>query len=193
MTSVVRVSLLLLAAAVLSACAQTGQVVPLAPAADVAESRDGNDAEVAVRVIDQRQSAELGRLENRRSGDAGLTTDQELDQVMAEAVAEALRRKGFRSVPWRENATRSLTVQIKDLQHVVSSDVPRKVNTRVELGFEAVNGSRGLAGSARHGHADTVTHRPGAEENGAWISDTLDAALRRMLSEQLLAFLAASG
>lgn len=180
----------LLAIMLLAACAQTGQVVPLAPAANVAESSAGGNREVAVRAVDQHDDKVLGQLENRRSSPAELTTAQDLETIMEEAASEALRRKGFRPVPWDAEAPRSLTVQINELEHVVSSDMPRNVSTRVELGFEATHGSRGLGGSARYSHADTMLNRPSAEENGALISEALDEALQRMMDDRLVNFLA---
>ena len=173
----------------LSACAQTGQVVTLKPGQDLFESSDGEGREVAVRVVNEMEDVVLGRLENRRGEHAVITTDRDPVKVMTEATREALRSKGFQPVVWSEDAARTLTVRIRRIEHVVTGNAPRKVDTRVELAFEAGNDGRSLTGTARAGRSDTTLTRPTAERNGIWISEALDSGLDRLLGERLREFL----
>ncbi len=175
--------------AALSACAQTGQVVTLKPGQDLSESSEGDGREVAVRVVNEMEDIVLGRLENRRGEHAVITTDRDPVKVMTEATRDALRSKGFQPVGWSEDAARTLTVRIRRIEHVVTANVPRKVDTRVELAFEAGNAGRSLRGAARAGRSDTTLASPTAERNGIWISEALDSGLERLLGERLLEFL----
>ncbi len=185
-----RIVLLLCLSLWLVGCAQTGQQVQLKPEPAMAESDLGQGLQIAVRGHDTRSSRNLGVLENRVSDDALVTTDQDLAKIMGEATARALAQKGFDPSRWDGGAERRLTVTLDQLEHRVSSDMPRNVETRIALSFEAHNGDRRLRGASRHTRTDQMTYRPGPEETGEFISNALASGLERLLNDEMLRFLA---
>ena len=173
----------------LAGCAQTSQQLHLDPRPDYPAASPGNGLVVAVSGADARPEAALGVLENRRSEDAELTTEQDLGELVALAVADMLRAGGFEAnVQGPDGGQRQLEVVVERLEHHVSSAVPRQVRTQVELSFEARNGERRLTGRNRHSRSDTVSGRPGAGENAAYVDQTLAGGLERLLRDELLTF-----
>lgn len=177
-------------ALVLAGCAQTAQQLRLGPEADVPESSIGEGYELAVRVEDQRDDKVLGYLENRDGEPGELTSSVELRHVVLDALEKALERNGFTVVDWDEEAPRRLKVQIMDVQHNVSAAVPRDVQTRVELRSEAHRDGSRVTGRTTASGSDKVTHRPDASDNARYIDDVIGRALKRLVTVDLLDFLA---
>ncbi len=177
----------LVGAMILAGCAQTGQQLTLDPQPRSEGAAVGDGVTVTVSGQDGREESRLGVLENRRQGDAELTTDQDLGELVAAAVADLIESRGFQA---GDSQRRELAVTVNRLEHRVSSEVPRRVETRVELAFEARNGDRRLSGRNRHARSDQVSGRPSAEENAAYIDATLAGGLERLLTDELLRFLA---
>lgn len=188
--AVIRVLFLLLTVVLLAACAPTGQVISLSPSGAVDESDVGVGREVAVRAVNDRDRVRLGTAESRITEAEPLVSDRDLAEVVTDAAKEALRRKGFRPVAWNESANRRLTVRIRELDHSVSSSVPRQVRTRVELSFDAANDGRSLSGSSRSTQTDAVTVRPSPRDNAEYINNAIDGALRNLYNDRLMDFLA---
>ncbi|SEO91614.1 YajG family lipoprotein [Aquisalimonas asiatica] len=178
------------AALILGGCAQTGQQLRLGPEADVPESSIGDGHEVAVRVEDQRDDKLLGYLENRDREPGELTSSVELRHVVTDALEKALERNGFTVVDWSEEAPRRLKVQIIDAKHTVSAAVPRDVETRVELRSEAHRDGSRITGRTTARGSDQVTHRPDADDNARYLDDVIGRALERLVTVDLLDFLA---
>ncbi|MCH8505666.1 MAG: YajG family lipoprotein, partial [Ectothiorhodospiraceae bacterium] len=170
--------------------AQPGQQVQLTPEPAMTESDIGDGVEVGGRGQDARSARNLGVLENRLSDDAPVTTDQDLAEIMGQAAISALEQQGFNPERWDGAAERRLTVTLDLLEHRVSSDMPRKVEPRIALSFEAHNGDRRLRGASRHTRTDQMSYRPGPEDTGEFISKALASGLERLLNEEMLRFLA---
>nr|WP_282571287.1 YajG family lipoprotein [Methylonatrum kenyense] len=181
---------MLLTSVLLAACATTGQVISLSPSGAVDESDVGVGREVAVRAVNERDRIHLGTADSRIAETEPLVSDRDLSDVVTEAAKEALRRKGFRPVAWDSSANRRLTVRIRELEHNVSSAVPRQVRTRVELAFDAANDGRSLSGSSRSTQTDAVTVRPSPRDNAEYINKAIDGALRNLYNDRLMDFLA---
>ena len=177
-------------ALLLAGCAQTGQQVRLDPQPDTPEETVGGGVAVSVTGADARPDRRLGVLENRRSEDAEVTTEQDLGELMAEVVAGTLRARGFEASAAGDTADRRLEVRVQGLEHRVSSQMPRRVETRVELAFEAHNGDQRITGRNRHTRSDSLSGRPGPEENAAYIDAAIVGALERLLTDEMLRFLA---
>lgn len=180
--------LLLVATLGLFACAQTGQQLTLDPQPRSEGEALGEGRTVVVSGADARENPRLGVLENRRREDAELTTEQDLGELVASRARRMLEDRGFRT---GGNHRRSLDVVVEDIEHRVSSDLPRRVETRVVLRFEAANGDRRLTGRNRHTRRDQVSGRPDPEENAAYIDAAVAGGLERLITEELLRFLAA--
>lgn len=178
-------------ALVLGGCAQTAQQLRLGPQADVPESSIGDGYDVAVRVEDQRDDKVLGYLENRDREPGELTSSMELRYVVMDALEKALERNGFTVVDWDDETPRRLKVQVVDLEHNVSAAVPRDVETRVELRSEAQRDGSRVTGRTTARGSDRITHRPDADDNARYIDDVIGRALERLVTVDLLDFLAA--
>ncbi len=185
----IRILLLVLSVALVAACAPTGQVISLSPSGAVDQSEVGVGREVAVRTVNERDRIRLGMADSRLSESEPLVSDRDLADVVNDAAKQALRRKGFRPVAWSESADRRLTVRIRELEHNVSSAVPRQVRTRVELSFDAANDGRTLSGSSRSSQTDSVTVRPSPRDNARYIEEAVDGALRNLYNDRLMDFL----
>jgi len=176
-----------LTAFLLVGCAQTGHQVHLAPEPALSEAVSGQGVRLHVRGSDARdERAYLGTLENRRGEDARVTTEQDMGEVLADAAVRALQTRGFEPT---EVADRSLLVSLKSLQHRVSTQVPREIETRVVLTFEADNGERTMTGHARYGRTERASGRTTAENNAAYLDAALSAAMERLLRDEVLEFL----
>ena len=181
----------LVAVLLLVGCAQTGQQLRLAPDAGVDQSTIGDGHTVALRVVDEREHARLGQLENRDGEHADLVGAVQVEEVVRQAVEEGLRASGFAVAGWDADAERRLEVRVLDLEHRVSAGLSRDVSTRIELRSEGHRGESRLSGQARARDSDRVSHRPDADDNQAYLDAALSRTLGRLLNEELLEFLAA--
>ena len=175
----------------LAGCAQTSQQLRLAPDAQMDERTIGDGHTVALRVVDEREHARLGQLENRDGEHADLVGTAEVEDVVRQAVEEGLRANGFTVTDWDADASRRLEIRVLDLEHRVSAGVSRDVSTQIELRSEGHRGESRLTGQARARDSDRISHRPNAEDNQAYLDAVLSRALGRLLNEDLLEFLAA--
>lgn len=175
----------------LAGCAQTGQQLRLAPDAQMDERTIGDGHTVALRVVDEREHARLGQLENRDGEHADLVGTVQVEEVVRQAVEEGLRASGFAVAGWDADAERRLEVRVLDLEHRVSAGFSRDVSTRIELRSEGHRGESRLSGQARARDSDRVSHRPDADDNQAYLDAALSRTLGRLLNEELLEFLAA--
>lgn len=191
MSKPIRVAILAVVALALVGCAQTSQQVRLAPKADVPQSDIGGDRPVALRVVDERDDPVLGWLENRGADDGEVTSDTELHRVLRASLEEALEDNGFRPTDWRDDAERRLTITIVAVDHHVGARTPHDVETRVELRSEGHRNGNRLTGRTRTSETDRVSRRPNADANAAYLDAVLGRALTRVLSEEMLRFLAA--
>ena len=181
----------LVAVLLLVGCAQTGQQLRLAPDAGVDQSTIGDGHTVALRVVDEREHARLGQLENRDGEHADLVGTMQAEEVVRQTAEEGLRASGFTVTDWDADASRRLEIRVLDLEHRVSAGVSRDVSTHIELRSEGHRGESRLTGQARARDSDRISHRPNAEDNQAYLDAVLSRALGRLLNEDLLEFLAA--
>jgi len=181
---------LLALSAVLGACAQNTQNLRLAPEPPETGPVMGDERVVALRVVDTRENADLGTLENRNTDPARVITNQNIAYVVELAAGEGLLGYGLRPTVWDEGYEPRLQVDIERLRHTVSADVPRQITTEVTLRARAVDGGQRYTTQARTELTDQRATAPDAEANADYINEAITRVLGRLLDEELAAFLA---
>lgn len=177
-------------AALLSACAQTGQQITLAPHDDYAKSQIGQGRPVRVEVHDMRSDKTLGVLKNKDEPPAYIKPRHSVENVLKLELADALEANGFKPEFGAAERPRVLELQVLNLHHSVAAAVPRKSVTEVKLKLVAHHKGQSLAKEASTTHNDRFLHRPSAEENAQLINRTLSQTLSRLLTPDMMQFLA---
>lgn len=182
--------LALLASLLLSACATVDQTVSLAPLAPALGERVTDAGAVALEVVDRREDQALGAIEAVEGQDARILADGEIAYPVQLAAARALQSVGFRPTLWSDDADPRLLIEIESIRHTVSARLPREVQTEVRLNARAWHGGRRYSANATATATDRAATRPSAEMTGEAIDSAITQALRRLLGEELTAFLA---
>lgn len=175
----------------LGACATTDQRVTIAPEPPALEGGAVTNAgQVALDVIDARDTEQLGTLEVLDGAPARITSSQDVAYATQLAAATALTEAGFRPTPWSDSAEPRLLIRIEEIQHTVGAGLPRDVSTVVRLSARAWQQGRQYSASAESSVSNTVAVRPSAESNAATIEQAMTEALRRLMDRELTTFLA---
>ncbi|WP_440997839.1 YajG family lipoprotein [Arhodomonas sp. SL1] len=174
-------------------CAQNPQnlrlsVEPPKPVASVAGGPG-----VALETVDRREDKALGRLENRDQPAAPITSAQDMAYVLKLAAGETLQRAGFSAELWSDSASPRLLIEITELEHVITADIPRKMETRVTLNARAWRGNERITAKASTRRDSRIANAPGKERNAAEIEKALADALRELFDQRLVDFLAGRG
>jgi len=184
-------SLIVLAAVMLlSACADLPQRLVLQPSVPTVES----DAvpvtvrqEVFLRVIDSRIENTLGCFESGGGECRPFFATRELDVVIRETVAAGLKSKGFIPLAGVQENGRSLTVEIQDFNHHVSSGLVKvSAQTKIALKTIAVNGRRTLTGYYTVDKQEVLVVKPGVLQNQKLVNEALDVVLDKIFQDRKL-------
>ncbi len=178
------------AAVMLAACANLPQRLVLKPSVSAVKTEAVPAAdcrEVPLRVIDSRVKNMLGCFEAGDGECRPFFATRELDVVVREAVAAGLRSKGFTPLAGVQENSRSLTVEIQDFNHHVSSGLVKvSAQTKIALKTIAVNGRRELIGYYTVEKQEVLVVRPGILRNQKLVNEALDAVLEKIFQDRKL-------
>ncbi len=190
-----RVILLALA---LAACGHKTQEVEFTPQVTNPPSDTGANRMVSLSVVDERPDITLGYRQGTLGRTAGIIrTEQDLPEVVREAVADGLARMQFRVVPVGQTADASLKVELRQLEYQGSSGVLTEgALARSALKATAVR-RPGAAGSAylyeRLYRAESEMQSvlpPTADDNRMLLNEILSTTIQQLLNDaELTAFL----
>ncbi len=191
--SIARLLALITTIVVLAGCAQNPQTLRLTVEPPEPNASVSGGPPVALEVVDRRDDKTLGILQNREDENATITTSQDLAYVVELAAGETLSQAGFPPQLWSDTATPRLLIEITELRHTVTADVPRRVDTQVTLQARAWRDGERFNGQASTSRSARVVTRPGPERNAADIARAVQDALRQLFDRRLVDFLSGRG
>lgn len=174
----------------LTGCALSPQIIEVRPQPEVPSANVGNNAPVAVTVVDARPEQAFGTRGGVYKDTALIRPSNDLAGTVAEIVQSSLQKQGFNAYNPPENAT-DLEVRLQTVEYVPESGtVVNRVVTRAVI--EAVASREDVTHKgvfkSRVEHELPLT--PTARQNREMVTGVLTRSLERMLSDpKLLAFL----
>lgn len=177
-------------AALLSGCAVTSMEAKIAPQINFAQSDIGKGTRVAVNVLDERPTKDVGK---RAAMGAKIKMTEDLSAIIQTAVFEGLRRKGFEPVAGAD-APSNLKIEIRSLAYDMDTGwFTGGVNVDASMKAVAKGSGEPYERFYRSGDNDRVVFIPGAKENNKKLNAMVDNVLQQMFDDQkLLEVLASS-
>ena len=189
-----RIVILLLAVVAASGCAYTSQTVVIEPKVEVAESNIGEGHPVAVHVVDERTSTEIGRRGSGMVRGAAITSEQDMADVFANEIVKGLETMNFDAVlaPSAGAGGALLRVDIRSIEHETSTGFwTGGVHVRGAIKATATRGANTYDQMYRVDDEKRVMVVPGADSNAEQINTTVSAVLQEMFNDaELFRFLA---
>ncbi len=176
---------------VFSSCAYTTQDVRIAPVLSLASSNVGEQKEISLTVVDEREDKDLGRRTEVNNMGAVITNSQDLEEVFRDKLKEGLETKGFKVVE-DSNLTRTLKVEIRTIKYTTSSGILR-AGFLVNCSMKAIasNGDEIYEKMYRSNENEKGFFLPFADENEAQINAAVSGVFAQFFSdEKLLSLLA---
>jgi len=187
-----RITALLFTAALASGCALTPQTVVLEPTLEVASSDLGKGHGVAVYVVDERTSTEIGRRGTGAMRGAAITATNDMASVFSESIVQNMGKLGF-----DVKAVHSLA-ECKDEPMVLRVDI-RALEYDTSMGFWTGGVHvRGVIKATATQEAETyeqlyrvddekrVMVVPGADKNAQMINTAMSALLQKLFDDVAL-------
>jgi uncharacterized lipoprotein len=181
-----------LAALVLGACAHTPQPVTLSPKPKIAEHAVGGFLTVAVRVVDARPAPGAADVPSARAARERFPITGDLVDAVRSQVMDGLEHQGFRPAPDSGDGDRSLTVEVRRLDHgVLSGCGSSDINATAALKAVARRPDGTYEVTHQVGEHRKVAFGPTRKDVAATVNGALEGALQRILEDdRLLDFLA---
>ena len=178
-------ALLLLGSLLLgSGCAFAPQTATLDPEVFVSASKIGEGKTIALRVLDERASEEIGR---RGIQMAKISIEQDLALLIEEKLTSGLQQKGFTVVEYDAAADRKLEVELRNLDYKTSMGFwTGGVHITGALKAEAVAGARQYSEFYRTENEKRVIVNPTKEGNEKMINQGLSDLLGELFKDRKL-------
>lgn len=175
----------LLAIALIPACALSPQEIDVLPVIDVSEKRIARGQRVFLQVADSRKEASFGARGGVYADTSFIKPRGDLALAVRNAVAGVLRRYGFALAPQDEGAPVKFMVDIEGIRYRPSGDpVVRHVDTESSLKALCSNGTKRFESRYEARIVKDVLTPPSAKENERLINTVLSKGLRAMMSDQ---------
>lgn len=179
-------SALLIAVALLTACAQSPQRITVAPTLTMTGEMTGNGRAIIVSASDQRASKVLGSLGGVYSNTATLTIGNNLEHALMQAANGLLAAQGY-----VVNSPDPGALQLNIVAEKISYEkLEQQVGTAVKLTatLRAEVSKQGETFTGRYTSESeyrSVTS-PSQEENEKYVNDLLSETLKRMFADNRL-------
>lgn len=193
-----KLTALLFTAVLMTSCAFTPQTVVLEPTLNVAPSDLGKGHTVAVYVVDERVSTEIGRRGTGAMRGAAITATNDMVSVFRDAIVQNMEKLGFDAMAiqtFEESTSEPMVLRV---------DI-RAVNYETSMGFWT--GGVHVRGALKTTATDTQSLRtyeqlyrvddeervvvvPGADSNAQMINTAISALLQKLFDDvELIKFL----
>jgi uncharacterized lipoprotein YajG len=179
--------------AFLSGCVtHTTEAVRVQPEINVERQNIGNQSEVAVRVIDDRNRTDVGGRNSWSGSTVNIRVADNLTQSIGQQVMANLAAREFHPVPYTDNLRRKLIVRILKLSYNQSRGIVT-TGTTIDcvMQISAENNGRTYTKTYRGGNNLTNVLIPNASADSKAISAAISDSLNHLLDDRkLLDFLA---
>lgn len=175
----------------LGGCALSPQMIEVRPQPEVPSANVGNNAPVAVTVVDSRDGEAFGTRGGVYKDTALIRPANDLTATVTEIVRSSLQKQGFNAYNPPAGAT-DLEVRLETVEYVPESGtVVNRVNTRAVIRAVASREDVTHQGVFKSKVEHELPLTPTAKQNRDMITGVLTRSLERMLADpKLLAFLA---
>lgn len=172
-------------AIVSTGCAFTPQTASINPEVVVAQENVGQGTEVAFRLTDDRASRSLGHRGAALIGKgAEIKAEEDVAAVLHGKITEGLERKGFRVVPYADDAPNKLTVELREFNYSTSTGFwTGGVKVIAAMKAASINKGRSFDQMYRSENEDRVVFVPGAKSNEAKLNTAVRELVEQMFSD----------
>lgn len=178
---------LIIAAVLLTACAQSPQRITVAPTLTLSGDMTGNGRAILVGASDQRPSKDLGSLGGVYGNSATLTIANNLEQALTQAANGLLAAQGYVVNSPDPNAVQFNIVAEKiSYEKIDQQPVGNVVKLSATLRADVTRQGETFTGrySTQSEHPNLA--RPDPEDNEKYVNDLLSDTLKRMFSDNRL-------
>lgn len=175
----------LVLAALLAGCAGVQpQSVSLHPEVKSPTGNVGKGKTLAFKVMDARTDKVVGYRNADGGRNAPISVEGDLSRTVGEAAERTLTGLGFKPAPFKENATLSLVITIRELSYNAKGmTVTRNIGAKCVLSARVVNGPGNWEGSFPVAQEKEVMTAPDENANARFINDVLSESLTMLLSD----------
>jgi uncharacterized lipoprotein YajG len=186
--TMLRFAALLTLIALASGCAVTPQKAILQTHVDYARSDDGKSRQVSVQVVDERDNTDLGHRGAANIGAGGkISTDQNVAELVRDAVFDGLKAKGFTPVNFNKSVDRQLQVAVRSINYATSTGFwTGGIETKAALKAHASVPNKEYDKLYRIENEERVVVVPTADHNTQLLNKALSDVLAQMFDDPAL-------
>lgn len=179
-------SALLLAIALLTACALSPQRIYVAPTLVMTGEITGNGRPIIVSSSDQRPSKVLGTLGGPYGDSATLTIGNNLEQALTQAANAMLAAQGY-VVNSPDPSALQLNIVVEKLSYdKLDAPIGNAAKLTATLRAEVTKGGETFTGRYTTENERRSASRPDAKANEKYVNELLSETLKRMFSDNRL-------
>jgi uncharacterized lipoprotein YajG len=179
--------LLGLAAVLALGCSAQPQNIRLEPQVRAEPSSVGQGKKVWLQVRDSRPKKTLGVVGDLGGRYAHVSVEDDFSTQMYQSVSGALRQMGFEVHPTPVSDSRSLLVEVRDIEYQsLKQGLTYDTDTKVAIGALATNGDARYERLYTAGATKSGPMKPSASDNDKAVNETVSIALQEMLNDDRL-------
>lgn len=174
----------ILLALALPACAITKMEAKINPTVDIAESNIGQGRTVALTVIDERPTKDLGK---RAAMGAEIEMKDDIATIFQEKIGEGLRRNGFAVVNGTAPGAATLRIDVRSLDYDVNVGWwTGGIDVSASMKAQAKGAREEYERMYRSNKEDRVVFVPGAKGSNERINTVVSELMRQLLEDRKL-------
>jgi uncharacterized lipoprotein YajG len=186
MNLISKILFLMLICVVLGACAFTPQTAVIKPDIDLAETDEGHNATVTVKVVDERPDDALGHRGAAFKG-AKITASQDIEDLFRKEIMQGLAKKGFKPTNCGKDSKPNLKVEIRLLEYSTSMGFfTGGIHTKVTLKAVADVNGQTYENLYRVENEKRVMFVPTASANEKYLNQVVSDILTKLFQDQEL-------
>ena len=184
-------ALVLISTLELTACTVIPQTVLIEPTVNARPLKIEERREIAVYVVDERPTTEIGRRGTGAMRGAAITTEQDLARVFSDSIVSSLEETGFSAIPVDDDSPVAgatlLRIDIRNLEYDTSMGFwTGGVHTRGAMKVIATRGAAKYEEMYRVDDEKRVVFAPGADANAERVNISASALLQELFDDVAL-------
>lgn len=173
-----------LVAALVSGCAFNPQQANIQPNLKITQSNEGAGTTVSFRVVDERETKQLGNRGAAIGKAAKITAKQDVAAIVDEHIRQGLTARGFRVTAWDEAEPVRLSVELRALNYSTSTGFfTGGVEVKSALKAIGVRNSKPYERMYRTDEEKRVVVVPTAGQNEQWLNTALTDVLSQLFDD----------